>query len=38
MDPDMHNFLSESYSTVVLALHVIRCRAAQVEYSQGPTE
>jgi hypothetical protein len=38
MDPDMHRFLSEYYSTVVLALHVIWYRAAQVEWSQGPTK
>jgi hypothetical protein len=31
MDPDMHSFLSEYFSTVVLALHAIWCRAAQVE-------
>jgi hypothetical protein len=31
MNPDMHSFLSEYYSTVVLALHAIRFRAAQVE-------
>jgi hypothetical protein len=31
MDPDMHSFLSEYFSTVVLALHAIRCRATQVE-------
>jgi hypothetical protein len=31
MDPDMHSFLSEYSSTIVLALHDIRCRVAQVE-------
>jgi hypothetical protein len=31
MDPDMHSFLTEYSSTVVLALYVIRCRVAQVE-------
>jgi hypothetical protein len=31
MDPDMHNFLTEYYSSVVLALHASRYRAAQVE-------
>jgi hypothetical protein len=31
MDPDMHNFLSEYSSTVVLTLHAIRCRVAQLE-------
>jgi hypothetical protein len=31
MDPNMHNFLSEYSSTVVLALHAIRCCVAQVE-------
>jgi hypothetical protein len=31
MDPDMHSFLSEYSSTVVLALHAIRCHLAQVE-------
>jgi hypothetical protein len=31
MDPDMHNFLTEYYSFVVLALHANRCRVAQVE-------
>jgi hypothetical protein len=28
---DMHSFLSEYSSTVVLAPHVIRCRVTQVE-------
>jgi hypothetical protein len=28
---DMYSFLFEYFSTVVLALHTIRCRAAQVE-------
>jgi hypothetical protein len=37
MIQDMRSFLSE-YSTVVLALRTIRCRVAQVEYPQGPTE
>jgi hypothetical protein len=31
MDPNMHNFLSEYSSTVVLALHAIRCCVPQVE-------
>jgi hypothetical protein len=31
MDLDMHSFLSEYSSTVVLALHAIRCRVAQAE-------
>jgi hypothetical protein len=31
MDPDMHTFLFEYSSTVVLLLHTIRCRVAQVE-------
>jgi hypothetical protein len=31
MDLVMHGFLSEYFSTVVLALHAIRCRVAQVE-------
>jgi hypothetical protein len=31
MVPDMRSFLSEDSSTVVLALHAIRCRVAQVE-------
>jgi hypothetical protein len=31
MDPDIHSFISEYSSTVVLALHAIRCRVAQVE-------
>jgi hypothetical protein len=35
---DMRSFLSEYSSTVVLALHAIRCRVAQVEQSQVPTE
>jgi hypothetical protein len=30
MDPDMHSFLSEYSSTVVLAPHAIRGCAAQV--------
>jgi hypothetical protein len=30
MDPDMHSFLSE-YSTAVLALYAVMCRAAQLE-------
>jgi hypothetical protein len=30
MDLVMHNFLSEYSSTVILALHTIRCRVAQV--------
>jgi hypothetical protein len=34
---DMYSFLSE-YFSIVLVLHAIRCRAAQVEQSQGPTE
>jgi hypothetical protein len=38
MDPDMRSFLSEYSSTAVLALHAIRYRVAQVEYSQGPTK
>jgi hypothetical protein len=35
MVQDMHSFLSEDSSTVVLAPHAIRCRVTQVE---GPTE
>jgi hypothetical protein len=35
---DLYSFLSEYFSTIVLALHITRCRAAQVESSQGPTE
>jgi hypothetical protein len=35
---DMYSFLSEYFSSIVLVLHAIRCRAAQVEQSQGPTE
>jgi hypothetical protein len=31
MDPDMLSFLSEYSSSVILALHTIRCRVAQVE-------
>jgi hypothetical protein len=31
MVQDMHNFLSEYFSTAVLALHAIRCRVTQVE-------
>jgi hypothetical protein len=31
MVQDMHSFLSEYFSTDVLALHANRCRAAQVE-------
>jgi hypothetical protein len=27
---DMYNFLTEYFSSVVLVLHAIRCRAAQV--------
>jgi hypothetical protein len=38
MDPDMYNFLTDYYSSVVLALHANRYHVAQVEYSQGPTE
>jgi hypothetical protein len=38
MDLDMRSFLSEYSSTAVLALHAIRYRVAQVEYSQGPTK
>jgi hypothetical protein len=38
MVQDMHSFLSEYFSTIVLAPHANRCRAAQVEWSQGPTE
>jgi hypothetical protein len=38
MVQDMHSFLSEYFSTEVRALHANRCIAAQVEYSQGPTE
>jgi hypothetical protein len=34
----MYSFLTEYFSSVVLVLHAIRYRAAQVEYSQGPTE
>jgi hypothetical protein len=35
---DMYSFLSEYFSSIVLVLHAIRCRAVQVELSQGPTE
>jgi hypothetical protein len=35
---DMYNFLTEYFSFTVLVLHAIRCRAAQVRLSQGPTE
>jgi hypothetical protein len=38
MVQDMHSFLSEHFSTEVLALHANRCHAAHVELSQGPTE
>jgi hypothetical protein len=31
MVQDMHSFLSEYFSTVVLVLHAIRCRVTQVE-------
>jgi hypothetical protein len=31
MDPDMYNFLTEYYSSVVLALHANRYRVAQFE-------
>jgi hypothetical protein len=31
MVQDMHSFLSEYFSTEVLALHANRCRAAQIE-------
>jgi hypothetical protein len=31
MVQDMHSFLFEYFSTVVLAPHVIRCRVTQVE-------
>jgi hypothetical protein len=31
MDPDMSSFLTEYSSSVVLALHANRCRAAQFE-------
>jgi hypothetical protein len=31
MDPNMYSFLSEYYSSAVLALHANRCRVAQVE-------
>jgi hypothetical protein len=31
MAQDMHSFLSEYFSTEVLASHAIRCRAAQIE-------
>jgi hypothetical protein len=31
MDPDIYNFLTEYYSSVVLALHGNRYRVAQVE-------
>jgi hypothetical protein len=31
MDPDMHSFLSEYSSTIVLVLHAIRCHIEQVE-------
>jgi hypothetical protein len=35
---DMYSFLTEYFSSVVLVLHAIRCRAAQAGQSQGPTE
>jgi hypothetical protein len=38
MVQDVHSFLSEYFSTEVLALHANRCCTAQVEQSQGPTE
>jgi L-lysine 2,3-aminomutase len=31
MDPDICSFLTEYYSSVILALHANRCREAQVE-------
>jgi hypothetical protein len=31
MVQDLHSFLSEHFSTVVLAPHTIRCRVTQVE-------
>jgi hypothetical protein len=31
MDPDMHSFLTEYYSSVVLVLHASWYRAAKVE-------
>jgi hypothetical protein len=31
MVQDMHNYLSEYFSTEVLALHANKCRTAQVE-------
>jgi hypothetical protein len=31
MDPDMYSFLTEYYSSTVLALHANRYRVAQVE-------
>jgi hypothetical protein len=35
---DMYSFLIEYFSSVVLVLHAIRYRAAQVGLSQGPIE
>jgi hypothetical protein len=35
---DMYSFLTEYFSSAVLVLHAIRCRAAQVGLSQGPTD
>jgi hypothetical protein len=31
MDPDTYSFLTEYYSSVILALHASRYRVAQVE-------
>jgi hypothetical protein len=38
MDPDIYSFITEYYSSIVLALHANRYRVAQVEQSQGPIE
>jgi hypothetical protein len=35
---DMYSFLTEYFSSAVLVLHAIWYRAAQVGWSQGPTE
>jgi hypothetical protein len=35
---DMYSFLTEYFPSVVLVLHGIRYCAAQVKWSQGPTE
>jgi hypothetical protein len=35
---DMYSFLTDYFSSIVLVLHAVRCHAAQVGKSQGPTE